>query len=75
METQLEIDTMNAVPTPRFDVGENTFAAQLLQYTYERPPFNIHSSREELTSRAGRDCSSHQRPRTAQSTARRSCAS
>ena len=22
---------MNAVPTPRFDVGENTFAAQLLQ--------------------------------------------
>lgn len=30
METQFEIDTMNAVPTPRFDVGENTFAAQLL---------------------------------------------
>lgn len=30
METQLEIDTMNAVPTPRFDVGENTLAAQLL---------------------------------------------
>lgn len=49
METQLEIDTMNAVPTPRFDVGENTFAAQLLQYTYERPPSHIHSSREELT--------------------------
>jgi hypothetical protein len=22
---------MNAVPTPRFDVGENVFAAQLLQ--------------------------------------------
>lgn len=31
METQLEMDTMNAVPTPRLDVGENTFAAQLLQ--------------------------------------------
>ena len=30
METQFEIETMKAVPTPRFDVGENTFAAQLL---------------------------------------------
>ena len=30
MDTQLEMDTMNAVPTPRFDVGENTFAAQLI---------------------------------------------
>ncbi len=34
METQLEIDTMNAVPTPRFEVGENTFAAQLLWTHY-----------------------------------------
>ena len=32
MDTQFEMDTMNAVPTPRFDVGENTFAAQLLHY-------------------------------------------
>ena len=30
MDTQFEIETMNAVPTPRFDVGENTFAAQLI---------------------------------------------
>ena len=30
MDTQFEIDTINAVPTPRFDVGENTFAAQLI---------------------------------------------
>lgn len=26
-----EIDTMNAVPTPRLEVGENAFADQLLQ--------------------------------------------
>lgn len=31
METQLETETMKAVPTPRFDLGENVFAAQLLQ--------------------------------------------
>jgi hypothetical protein len=30
IDTQFEMDTMNAVPTPRFDVGENVFAAQLL---------------------------------------------
>ena len=30
METQLEIETINAVPTPRLDVGEKAFAAQLL---------------------------------------------
>ena len=30
METQLEIETINAVPTPRLDVGEKVFAAQLL---------------------------------------------
>jgi len=30
METQLEIETMKAVPTPRFDVGEKALAAQLL---------------------------------------------
>lgn len=30
MEIQLETDTMNAVPTPRFEVGENALAAQLL---------------------------------------------
>lgn len=26
-----EMDTINAVPTPRLDVGDNAFAAQLLQ--------------------------------------------
>jgi hypothetical protein len=31
METQFDIDTMNAVPTPRFEVGEKAFAAQLLE--------------------------------------------
>lgn len=31
MEMQFAIDTMNAVPTPRFGVGEKQFAAQLLQ--------------------------------------------
>lgn len=30
MEIQLEIETINAVPTPRLDVGEKVFAAQLL---------------------------------------------
>lgn len=30
MEMQLEMETMNAVPTPRFEVGENVLAAQLL---------------------------------------------
>ena len=30
MDTQLEIETINAVPTPRLDVGEKVFAAQLL---------------------------------------------
>ncbi|KAG5636316.1 hypothetical protein H0H81_008430 [Sphagnurus paluster] len=30
IEMQLEIDTINAVPTPRFEVGENVLAAQLL---------------------------------------------
>jgi len=30
METQLEIETINAVPTPRLDVGEKVFDAQLL---------------------------------------------
>lgn len=31
MDTQFEIDTTKAVPTPRFDVGEKFAAAQLLQ--------------------------------------------
>ena len=30
METVLEMDTMNAVPTPRLEVGEKQLAAQLL---------------------------------------------
>ena len=30
METQLEIEAINAVPTPRLDVGEKVFAPQLL---------------------------------------------
>lgn len=30
IETQFETETMKAVPTPRLDVGEKTFAAQLL---------------------------------------------
>jgi hypothetical protein len=30
METQFEIETMNAVPTPRFAVGAKLLAAQLL---------------------------------------------
>lgn len=30
IETQLDIDTMKAVPTPRLDVGAKVFAAQLL---------------------------------------------
>lgn len=33
IEMQFEIDTMNAVPTPRLDVGEKQFAAQLLYST------------------------------------------
>ena len=33
MEMQFAMDTMNAVPTPRFGVGEKQFAAQLLQRT------------------------------------------
>ncbi|EEB88067.1 hypothetical protein MPER_14308, partial [Moniliophthora perniciosa FA553] len=31
IETQLEMETMKAVPTPRLDVGEKQFAAQLLK--------------------------------------------
>ena len=31
METVLEMDTMNAVPTPRLEVGEKQLAAQLLE--------------------------------------------
>lgn len=34
METQFDIDTTKAVPTPLFDVGENVFAAQLLKKIY-----------------------------------------
>lgn len=30
IETQFEIETINAVPTPLLDVGEKAFAAQLL---------------------------------------------
>lgn len=30
MDTQFEIETIKAVPTPRFEVGEKVFAAQLL---------------------------------------------
>jgi hypothetical protein len=30
METQFEIDTINAVPTPRFEVGDVLLAAQPL---------------------------------------------
>lgn len=30
IDTQLEIETMKAVPTPRFDVGAKVLAAQLL---------------------------------------------
>lgn len=30
METVFDIETMKAVPTPRFEVGENALAAQLL---------------------------------------------
>jgi len=30
MDRQLDTDMMKAVPTPRFDVGENVLAAQLL---------------------------------------------
>jgi hypothetical protein len=30
MDTQLDMDTINAVPTPRLLVGDNVFAAQLL---------------------------------------------
>ena len=37
IETQLEMETMKAVPTPRFDVGENTLAAQLLHMTKYQP--------------------------------------
>lgn len=33
IETQLETETMKAVPMPRFEVGENTLAAQLLSET------------------------------------------
>lgn len=31
IDTQFETETMKAVPTPRLDVGENTFAPQLLE--------------------------------------------
>jgi len=30
IEIQLEMETIRAVPAPRFDVGEKTLAAQLL---------------------------------------------
>lgn len=36
IDTQFEIETMNAVPTPRLEVGENTFAAQLLRELCQR---------------------------------------
>lgn len=38
------METMNAVPTPRFDVGENVFAAQLL-----RPNQRIRANTESET--------------------------
>jgi len=41
METQFDIDTTKAVPTPLFDVGENVFAAQLLK------KYIIHSANPE----------------------------
>lgn len=35
IETQFDIETMNAVPTPRLEVGENTLAAQLLDHSQD----------------------------------------
>lgn len=36
-ETQFDIDTTKAVPTPLLDVGENVFAAQLLRIYIIQP--------------------------------------
>ena len=41
METQFDIDTTKAVPTPLFDVGENVFAAQLLQVSFIQPLWKV----------------------------------
>lgn len=35
METQFDNDTMKAMPTPRFEVGEKVLAPQLLDLPHE----------------------------------------
>jgi hypothetical protein len=49
IETQLERETMNAVPTPRFDVGAKALAAQLLWLQFSELPTLQRRGKREKT--------------------------
>lgn len=51
MLMQLLIDTINAVPTPRFDVGENVLEAQDLSSNVVSTSFQMHDQRHSYDAR------------------------